>query len=1445
MTFARIRLNLFLCVELIVSVCCADAWGLPVHRFSQFSSNDGLDEFIVQSSLQARNGLMWFGTWNGLYSFDGYRFHCHSRSAGDVIPTNARFDQLAEASDSSIWMVSYDGVVLRYNPSTDLFTRISERNYFVSEYHMMADGHCWLQTDQNDLLLVRTSDAQPQCVDFFAAYHIAKPSRINQVTLDSRGRHWLLTEGGAFCYDPASQQCLCVSDQPSYDMIEFDQHYIWGGRWGIVFWLNDLGQHPQTFQLDTNSSIKHLTCCPDGTLVGLTSSDGFFLYQTSTHNLQHVTTAQCPALGSNDMREVFVDSRSELWLRTAGLGIVHYEPATGRCRRHVLYDTLGNRIELAGKEQTVIEDIHHNLWVHPSGGGLAWYNRATDQLELFYNPNLWRGWHNASPTLTMLSDRQGNLWFSSYDNGLEKASFQWYPFQLSNTDPPVEDVARVNLRGSFQDAEGMTWAASKDHVIRVYDREDRFFGCLCNDGQLRRNRQDHLGMAYAFLQSRDGTIWIGTKGQGLYMLTRQSQGRYDLRHFCYSSQDVYSLGSDKIYGLYEDRKGRIWVATYENGVSILDRENGYRFYNTHNELSSYPLISCYRTRCVRGDGRGNIWIGSTNGLLRCNDDFASPSQLRFKRFRHQTGDSTSISADDISDILFTPDHRNFVTSFGGGICEFFPQPDGSVQFSRFDQDVHDQLDNVLYSMVLDQRGDLWTVGEDALTRFDLTTGQCMHFNQQMLPLHLAFNEGRAICRSNGELLFPTVRGALHFFPDSLKADTYVPPIHFTRKGFRLDPSRRSFMAEFSALDYSMPDAILFAYRLVGFDEDWHYVGHQHSATYTNLPPGHFRLEVRSTNSAGLWLDNVASIPVEVIPAFSETLFAKCLLCLGILLILLIILWANYNVVRLRQKVGVEEQMAELKLKFFTNVSHELRTPLTLITGPLEQIRLRPDLSPQLAEQLGIISSNATHMSRLVNQILDFSRLQKDKMRLLVQPFDVVAFVEDHVRRFTLLAQTTNIHLQFSATVPQLILWGDTEKLMQVVDNLLGNAFKYTHAGHGIFVSVGEEQGQAVIVVRDEGIGIAPNRLQSLFERFGRPFRYTPTGLSSSGIGLSLTQGIVLLHQGNMDVQSQQGQGTCVTVHLPLGRDHFPADTEFLAGEEQLPVPPHSAPTEATESAPAAINVDSEENRLSILVVEDNADLRAFIRQTFANQYQVFEAADGREGLRMAKLQVPDLVISDVLMPLMDGFQFATQMHSLPELSHIPIILLTALSDNDSKLRGMDCGIEDYITKPFTASYLQARVANILQKRQLLQQYFLSRLSTLVSHPSASVHEPQPMPAGLPSPTSPDQRFLSLVLADIQQHLSDPDYSVESMADAANMSRSTFGRKLRAMMGQAPADLLRDMRLKRAATLIDEDELTVAQVAYEVGFNDPHYFGKCFKAYHGMTPTEYKARASRQ
>lgn len=1434
-------------------ICCLRVVGLPAHKFTQYTSEDGLEENVVQNILQDQRGLMWFATWNGLYSYDGYRFKHYRVGANGVEPSHHRLDQLTEDKDGRLWMQTYDGLVYRFDPLLEQFEQVTGDNYHVEKLILMPDGQVWMVTRQADLLRTQTGEAVSSVEDFFTSRNLRKPTRINALTLDVRGRHLITTENGAYRYDPVQDQISIVTTQSTYETVIHDSLCYMGGRNGQLLVLTEEERQPHIVQLPTHSSVKELRWLPQGQLLACTASDGFFLLDPKFKDFRHITMAQCPALGSNKIQDLYVDSYGELWLRTDQVGVVHYVPRTGACRRYVLHDFYGQPIDESRMDQIVVEDVNRRLWIHPSGGGLAWFNRESDELEPFYNPNLQNRWSNANKLTALYSDLQGNLWFGSYGNGLEKASFGLYPFGLESYDRQALDFAGNNIRSVLQDRQGYIWAGGKDRVVRVYDSHYRLVGNLCRDGVVRRDRSEALGLAYCFMQSRDGMIWIGTKGDGLLMLVpktgQEATLAYTLCQYRTTDDNIYGLSSDEVYSLYEDYNGHIWLATFQNGVNVMERNpdgSPHRFYSTRNQLTTYPLIPCYRSRFVTGDNQGNIWIGTTGGLLTCREDFSKPDQILFHRYHRQSNVAQSLPCDDVHGIYRTHDGRRFVCTFGSGLCEMKLAADGNATFVRVSGQQEGESADVLLSMQEDGLGHLWCSAEDGLCRLDLQTGLITNYRSRLFPTRFTINEGRALALQNGELLFNTTRGLLHFHPDSVQVEGYVPPIRFGNDSVLLAPGQHTLVAQFAALDYVSPEAIYYAYRLEGFEHEWHYVGTQHTATYTNLPPGKYTLEVKSTNSGGFWVDNVQRLPVEVMPTFGETTLAYVLRIMGILALVAAMIVIALVIYRLRHQVVIEEQLTDMKLKFFTNVSHELRTPLTLITGPLEHLLQRDDMQSEMKEQLDIVWNNATKMSKLVNQILDFRKIQKGKMQLTVENVDLVTFVERQVADFRLLAETMQIVLEYNHGVEHLPIWADADKLGQVVNNLLSNAFKYSQAGHPIVVTVETEKDKAILSVRDYGVGMSMDKIKNLYERFGSHVRRTPSGMESTGIGLSLTKELVDLHHGQISVHSRPGVGTCFRVLLPLGREHFGQNTEFVMGRELTPEAAEIRPVVAKTTSPAEETGLADEGMAgaTLLIVEDNDELRRFICQVFGNSYHVLEASNGSEGLELARREMPDLVVSDVMMPEMDGFELAEAMRNEAELSHIPLILLTALADTDNKLHGLCAGIDDYLTKPFSASYLRARVENILKKRRLLQCYYQQRLSALVAPSFTAQQEREKVaPEAVPQVllAEGDLRFVERVTQLLNDNLANAGYTVDDMSEASNMSRSAFAKKFKSLLGQTPADLLRDLRMKRAAELMDAGVLNVSQICYEVGYSDPHYFGKCFKAYYGMSATEWKER----
>lgn len=552
----------------------------------------------------------------------------------------------------------------------------------------------------------------------------------------------------------------------------------------------------------------------------------------------------------------------------------------------------------------------------------------------------------------------------------------------------------------------------------------------------------------------------------------------------------------------------------------------------------------------------------------------------------------------------------------------------------------------------------------------------------------------------------------------------------------------------------------------------------------------------------------------------------------------------FTIYRLKHEVSVEQQMTDMKLRFFTDISHELRTPLTLISGPVEYILGNTKLPDDAREQLQVVERNTNRMLRLINQILDFRKIQNRKMKMQVQRMDVVAFTRKIMANFESVAEEHQIDFLFETEKEELYLWVDADKFEKIVFNLLSNAFKYTPNGKMITVLVREDEKSVSVSVEDQGIGIADNKKKSLFVRFENLVDRNLFNQSSTGIGLSLVKELVEMHKATITVDSKLGEGSCFKVDFLKGKEHYDESVEFLQDDATVGMGIAEQVTDIVSEIPDSseeenIEEESEESmdaKGTMLLVEDNSELRLFLRSIFASEYRIVEAVDGMQGWSKALKFLPDIIISDVMMPGKDGITMTRELRADMTTSHIPIVLLTAKTSIESKLEGLEYGADDYITKPFSATYLKARVKNLLTQRRKLQGIYRDNLMT--GNATADSTEETVEEQG-PEMSPNDRKFMDKLVELMEKNMDNGELVVDDLVQELAVSRSVFFKKLKTLTGLAPIEFIKEMRIKRAVQFIETGEYSMTQISYMVGINDPRYFSKCFKQKMGMTPTEYR------
>lgn len=1420
-----------------------------------FSAKNGVEEGLVNDMFQDHKGLLWFATWNGLYRFDGYNFQNYKSSTKDQEGlTNDRLLKIDEDKYGCIWVLCYDSTAYRFNPGSETFDPIpkaSSANF--QSIQVLSNGVTWLLYTDGSAIRAYTHPVDLSLtLDMFSGKDNILPSgKIHTVYLDATEQEWILTDNGLYQLKD-NQLSTIIPGTPHTDspvsfhaVAEQGDSLLFGSDNGKIYTYSLSRKTTNIEQLQTSASVISIQSGA-GKTIYTTDKDGLFINHPD-HSYRHFTLNRLTERKDKTIESVAITNNHLLWITHPDPGVTLFDLQQLEFREFISKDEV-RRPLCTETGFFAIEDPNNVLWIHPKGGGLSYYDPQHKTLIPFNTTEQPVKWKSNDRCFSALSDKQGNLWMSTQLNRLQRVTFIPDKFHFHIPSPEDPDLPENEIRALYTDNKGRIWTGSRDLNISIYDAQFNVLHTFA------------AGKVYAIMQDSDDVFWISTKGEGLIRAVETAPGHFKTEQYIHDPNNLHTISSNNVYYTFQDRKKRLWVATYGGGLNLIERQadGSLHFINHQNGLKNYPIQRFYKVRHITEDNEGNIWVSTTAGILHFNENFREPETIVFDQISKKQGDVNSLSNNDVHMIKFTTKGRIYAVTYGGGLNEIIKTAQGNYICEAFTQE-NGLISDIIHAIEEDHDGNLWLATGGGLVKFVSSQEQIQYPNEH-IAFNIHFSEGIGSMDQN-RILFGTNRGVFYFTPGKISKTNFIPQIFFssiwvnneelTPKGtpgmlptsidnsqhVTLPPNNHSLRLVFSALDMTNTEYTHYAYMLHGFDKTYRHTEQGHEANYTNLPPGKYTFSVKSTNSEGVWVDNERTLSIEVLPTFSETPLASFLLFLLILIVALIIMYIYTVFYRMKQKVKNEEYLAQLKLNFFTDVSHELRTPLTLITGPLDFILNTETLPERLRESLGMIRKNSERMQRLVGQILDFSKIQDQKMILRIQHTDIVRFTQGIVEYFTGLARERNITLYFTSELADCYVWMDEDKIEKVIFNLLSNAFKYTPDHKRIQVNITETQHTVCIRIMDQGVGIPKEKQESIFNRFENFIQKRPNNSTSSGIGLSLAKELTELHQGRISVESKIGEGSTFTIILLKGKEHYPANTEYIVGDlkDENPVESTEPAIIVTPEEEVQAEINNEEG-LRMLIVEDNRELRAFIKQVFQGKYHITEAQDGSEGLEKAFNTLPDIIITDIMMPVKDGIQMLQDLRNDERTSHIPTIVLTAKSDMDNILIGIQTGADDYITKPFSIHYLELKVDNLLAQRKKLQVFY-SR--NKVENTTVNEEEQQQTP----NLSEKDKAFLSKLSKVMEDQMNNPDLNVDTVVDHFNLSRTNFFHKLKSLTGLSPILYIRDVRMRKAAELIREQQYTMAEIAYMVGYNDPHYFSKSFKAFWGMTATEYAKRAS--
>ncbi|SEL74286.1 hybrid sensor histidine kinase/response regulator transcription factor [Parapedobacter koreensis] len=1365
-------------------------------RFTRIGLRDGLSQSSVFSICQDYLGFMWVGTRDGLNRYDARNINIYRNIPTDSASlTDNYILSLLEDSKKRLWVGTAAGLN-QYDRQRDRFVRFP------------------LANNQSG-----NTTSEPI---------------ISAIVEDRHGRVWVATSHGLYCWDEHAdaQQLIQVFDANMYS------------NRGVPLGSNNV----QSFYEDATGNIWLGTV--NGVLI-------FAPYQSRQPLRLAKHFRRVPGeLNSEDVRVVQEVGDGIFWMGTKQGGINVYDTHT-KTFTYLQHQPDANGRSLANNDvRSIINDRFGGYWIGTING-LNYYTEETGFTTYTANDHDQFSLSNNS-IRPIFQDKRGSVWIGTYYGGICVYDRHIPVFQNYAHSPYVSSLSYNVISGLLEDEAHNLWIGTEGGGLNYMDRAGNVYNHFKHDpkipGSLSHNHVKSLHL------DRQGNLWVGTYNGGLNLLTK---GTSYFQHIKHDPAIAHSLSNNNVYAIKEDAQGNMWFGTYGGGLNLKKNRAGMHFESYRAGKTGRYHISSDLVRTVFIDSRGNLWVGTEDGLnlRRAGSD-------QFEVFRFSLDDPGSISGNIIISIFEDAEHRIWFGTYKNGLNQYHYD---TGTFTHLTED--DGLPGNNIFGILENEGLLWLSTNNGICAFDPTSGDIKSYNTKDGLGGNEFSIGAYCKTSDGQLIFGGSHGITCFNPHDFSASTYVPPIIFT--DFRLfnkpvtpggnsvlskpvsmtdtivlSHAQNIFTVEFSAINYVLPEKNKYAYRLEGLESEWNYV-QTPTATYTNLDAGTYTLLAKGASNDGIWNEVPARLTIKILPPPWKTWWAylgyASLVAVGIYLII------RFTKIRSRLEHQLElehlenerqREINEIKLNFFTSISHEFRTPLTLILAPVQHLLTHAKLEEHARTMMSTVKNNSLRLLNLINQLLDFRKQESGNFQLAVTAHDLVAFADRIVAEFGPYADEQHIRFEYRKPASPIDVWFDPDQLEKVVYNLLSNAFKFAPVGGNVRFSIEKigasekySQGAAVLRVWDNGEGIPGDKLASIFEfyyqlRTGGEQHRRHLG---SGIGLALVKNITELHGGTIYVDSQYGEGkptyTCFTVELPLGDTHFNGENVIrqpIETSEKAAVS-DSENTADGDTYPAisvAIAEQTSVHQPIILVVEDNTEIRTLIAQALHGTYTVLQAADGHEGWQLVQAKLPDLVISDIMMPVADGISLLKNIKQSVETNHIPVLLLTARTSIENVVEALQYGGDDYITKPFHLDVLTLKIRNSLAARERFRKKFIR---DYVLTPRQVLDEP-----------SADRRFLQKVIQLIEDNLSETQFNVNRLASELGMSRPVLYRKLKQMTDLSVIELINVLRLRKAAQLLAQGNLPVSQVAYHVGFSDPKYFGKSFKAYFGKSPSEYAA-----
>ncbi len=1344
-----------------------------------YDQSKGLSQHSVTAIAQDKKGFLWVGTRHGLNRYDGKQFKNFDQSFGGNPSTSTSIIQHVLVDRSgNIWVGTSGDGLIHYNYISDTFRQYNEGNSpdslsdnFVLCAFEDSKGNIWVGTETGGLNMLDVKTNVFKCYRSNSANPFSiSINNITAINEDSRGNIWVGTWGGGInLFDRNTKRFTKFTTQTGND-----------AHSDVVrqFHKTKSGE----FYVGTHNGLKKLK------------------YANNTYSFSddlNDNTKIDPALSSVRILSIVEDQVGNIWVGTENEGLFYLNTKTGSAKQY-------------------LRDSRKPLGL-PSN-------------------SIW----------SLFVDDFGTVWIGSYDKGLFKIDPYEEKFTKLYQNNPYTNSLSHNVVSSFaQDKNGNFWIGTDGGGLNYFNPQTKIFEHFKHDPSDPTSLGDNAVVSLAL--DENDNLWIGTWEGGVSIL---EHGKKKFKRITSQPDGQNQLSGKDIHKVYKDSKNRMWIGAFRGGLDMYDpkTDSFYHFFsNSNNNQNSNDN----KIRTILEDFQGRIWIGTEGAGLRCLTLNQDNSINRVQKFLNIPGDRTSLSSNLVTHIFEDKNKTLWIGTEGGGLNKF--------NFTNNNFDIVTKKDgfpsDVIYGIEEDFNGSLWVSTNKGLVQYEIERG-AIHVYDELDGLQSEeFYKASCFRARDGQLLFGGIKGFNIFNPGNVKRNPNAPPVYITGLSLSGEPlspgstkplkkniinteeiifdyDQNDFNLTFSSLNFSQSTKNKFEYKLENYDDNWQQADDRNDASYTNVPPGYYVFKVRGSNNDKVWNPIPRELVIIINKPWYRTYWAYALYSSIVVLILII---SRDNIIkreRLKSELQLEhveltktQELSKLKSRFFANISHEFRTPLTLIIGPL--IGLYQNMNKgQEKNQARMMIRNAEQLLGLINQVQDLSKLESGSMKLVTTKNDIVKFLRSVTYPFTSFADKKYITYKTEFPKKEIDVYFEREKLEKVFNNLLINAFKFTPEFGTITVGIKEDKQVVHMYVENSGPGIPPDEIDQIFNRFFQG----NTSKTGTGIGLSLAKELVELHKGKISVKSELGKITTFSITLQLGTAHLSSNE---IGEEK-----HSSnQTNQHELTKLSLleedeleDDNPEDSELGnktpmLLLVDDNVEMLDFVSETLRLNYKITKASNGLEALKIARTQIPDLIITDVMMPEMDGYELCEALKNDQKTSHIPVIMLTAKVSPNSELKGFKMGAIHYITKPFNPSLLEIRVKNIFLSQVQLKERILNN-QTLNLDPKHVVI------------SSADEDFLKNIVACIEEHMADSSFQVDDLCRELGLGRMQLYRKLKGLIGQSANEFIRSIKLKRAAQLIQQQKLTIAEVTYMVGFNDLHYFRQCFKKQFGVNPSEY-------